>query len=246
MTKAQETFINQIAYYAQQEYKKGKLIFPSVCIAQAANETGYGNSKRMVATNGYFGIKVGTSAYKFGSAWKGKSYSSGTTEYYDGVHPEKIKDNFRAYDSLQDSVTDYYDMLCHCTRYRAAVGAKTPQAQIEAIVKGGYATDPDYTKKIISIISSCNLTSFDLSDPVPQVVTQRRILKKGMSGTDVALIQNILIKQGYDLGKWGADSKFGEQTEKAVKSFQLDKFGAGKEVDGIVGKKTWLMLEKYN
>lgn len=85
-----------------------------------------------------------------------------------------------------------------------------------------------------------------LGNGVPLVVQKRRTVKKGMSGSDVKLIQTILINLGYDLGKWGADGTFGEQTEKAVKEFQLDKFGAGKEVDGIVGTKTWLLLEQYN
>lgn len=84
-----------------------------------------------------------------------------------------------------------------------------------------------------------------LDDPIVKIQA-RRTLKKGMSGSDVALVQRILINQGYDLGKWGADSEFGSATEKAVKQFQLEKFGAGKEVDGIVGTKTWAMLEQYN
>ena len=85
-----------------------------------------------------------------------------------------------------------------------------------------------------------------LDDGVPLVVQKRRTVQKGMSGSDVKLIQTILINLGYDLGKWGADSKFGPATEKAVKQFQLEKFGAGKEVNGIVDTKTWLMLEQYN
>lgn len=86
-----------------------------------------------------------------------------------------------------------------------------------------------------------------LDDGVPPVAIQnRRTLKVGMSGSDVVLVQRILISQGYDCGKWGADGQYGKATELAVKNFQLDKFGAGDEVDGIVGKKTWAMLEKYN
>lgn len=162
----QEEFINKIAPYAQKEYKKGKLILPSVCIAQACKETGFGNSKLMVSTNGYFGIKVGKSAYKFGNAWKGKSYYAGTTEYYDGKNATKIKDHFRAYDTLEDSVTDYYDMLCTASRYKKAVGAKTSLDTITAIKNGGYATAPDYVAGIMSIIMLYKLDRYNTEDAI--------------------------------------------------------------------------------
>lgn len=64
-------------------------------------------------------------------------------------------------------------------------------------------------------------------------------LRKGDKGDDVRYLQTLLIAQGYDLGKWGADGEFGAQTEKAVKQFQRD---WGLTEDGVVGKKTWAML----
>ena len=83
-----------------------------------------------------------------------------------------------------------------------------------------------------------------LDDGIPPVsIQKRRTLKVGMSGSDVVLVQRILITQGYDCGKWGADSHYGKATESAVKQFQSEKM---LEVDGIVGQKTWAMLERYN
>lgn len=82
-----------------------------------------------------------------------------------------------------------------------------------------------------------------LGGGVPSVTTKRRNLKKGMSGADVRLAQSILKKEGYDIGKFGADGEFGNDTLKAVKQFQSEK---GLVVDGIIGPKTWLMLEHYN
>ena len=105
------TFINMIAPIAiEQATKHGGKIFPSVCIAQAAHETGFGTSKTMMRYYGLFGIKVGSSAYHFGDAWKGESYNSRTTEYY-GAGAQKINDNFRAYSSVSDAVEDYFDLL---------------------------------------------------------------------------------------------------------------------------------------
>lgn len=81
------------------------------------------------------------------------------------------------------------------------------------------------------------------SASVPIHIQKRRTLRKGMKGSDVILVQQILKKEGYDIGKYGVDGDFGKDTDKAVRQFQLEK---GLVVDGIVGAKTWMMLEKYN
>ena len=121
-------FINMIAPIAMQQAKKHNgQIYASVCIAQAIHESGWGTSTKMVRANALFGIKVGKSAYKFGTAWKGKAYKTGTTEYYDGKNPTKITDFFRAYDNVTDATEDYYDMLCHCKRYKPALNQSSPQ-----------------------------------------------------------------------------------------------------------------------
>lgn len=44
--------------------------------------------------------------------------------------------------------------------------------------------------------------------------------RRGDSGSEVKAMQQLLIKLGYDLGRWGADGKFGAATEKAVLDFQ--------------------------
>lgn len=79
-----------------------------------------------------------------------------------------------------------------------------------------------------------------LDDGVAKVVTKRRTLKRGMSGSDVGMMQKILADQGYPVGT--ADGIFGKKTEAAVKQFQSEKMLV---VDGICGPKTWLMLEQY-
>lgn len=47
-------------------------------------------------------------------------------------------------------------------------------------------------------------------------------LKRGDSGEAVRELQERLILLGIDLGRWGADGKFGAVTEDAVKAFQQD------------------------
>ena len=162
MNKNQIDFINMMAPIAvEQAAKHDNKLFASVTIAQAAWESGWGTSSKMVRANALFGIKVGKSAYKFGTAWKGAAYKTGTTEYYDGKNPTKIVDYFRAYDSIEDATEDYMDMLCHCQRYKAALNCATPEESIKAIRKGGYATGPEYDQHVITVINSCNLKVYD-------------------------------------------------------------------------------------
>lgn len=66
-------------------------------------------------------------------------------------------------------------------------------------------------------------------------------LKRGMSGTDVTVMQENLLRLGYDLGKYGADGDFGSATEAAVKKFQENN---RLTADGIYGAKTRAMVEK--
>lgn len=154
-------FISEIAPIVVNVCKsKSKKILPSVCIAQACCESAYGTSTKMIKANAVFGIKVGSKT-RYGTAWKGKAYSTKTKECYDGTNMVSIKDYFRAYDSIKDSIEDYYDMLGALSRYKKAVGELDPETCITAIKNAGYATDPNYVDTIMSIIKKNGLTAYD-------------------------------------------------------------------------------------
>ena len=68
-----------------------------------------------------------------------------------------------------------------------------------------------------------------------------RILKYGCEGGDVKILQEALLKLGYDLGKWGCDGDFGDCTELALEEFQKD---ARVEVDGECGPQTLAALRE--
>lgn len=218
------TFINMIAPLAVEQAKKhGGKIFPSVCIAQAAHETGFGaGSKIMMKYNAPFGIKVGSSAYRFGTAWKGESYNSRTTEYY-GAGATEINDNFRAYSSLSDAVEDYFDLLCVASRYKAALNAPDYKACIRAIAPS-YATGETqnhaYSNAIIKIIETYGLTKYDAGEALPfgnPYNLTEKLMKKGSRGESVKWLQYRLNDLGYDLV---IDGIYGAKTEAAVKDFQ--------------------------
>lgn len=67
------------------------------------------------------------------------------------------------------------------------------------------------------------------------------VLKNGSEGDSVKALQILLVGFGYNIGKYGADGKFGNDTLTAVKKFQSDNQLV---VDGIVGKNTWSALLK--
>ena len=153
MTKNE--FIPTIAPLVVAENKKrGNPLFSSVVIAQAICESGWGQSKIMMKANAIFGIKAT-------SSWKGKVYNSNTQECYDGSTYTNITACFRAYNSLAESISDYFDLITKLERYRKACVSNSPLECITAIKNGGYATSPTYINTIMSIINSNNLTQYD-------------------------------------------------------------------------------------
>lgn len=64
-------------------------------------------------------------------------------------------------------------------------------------------------------------------------------LEKGCSGILVKTLQTFLILQNFTCGSCGADGDFGNDTEKAVRSYQyMNKL----DVDGVVGCNTWTSI----
>ena len=118
-------------------------------IAQAALETGWGTHLPADArgdSHNYFGIKAG-------GGWRGASVTADTTEYAAGAaSTERAK--FRAYGSVAENVADYVRVLRDNPRYAAALGTGSDVgAFANALQRGGYATDPDYASKLLSVVS---------------------------------------------------------------------------------------------
>ena len=68
-----------------------------------------------------------------------------------------------------------------------------------------------------------------------------RVIRYGCEGSDVKLLQEYLLKLGYDLGKYGSDGDFGDCTDLALRAFQQD---VKLSVDGECGLKTLAALQK--
>ena len=123
----------------------------SFMLGQAGHETGWGKSeiKNADGSNSFnlFGIKAT-------KAWTGKVAEITTTEYINGA-AQKVTAKFRAYDSYEDSFRDYARLINNSPRYEQA-RAKTDSAVGYAaeLQKAGYATDPEYARKLSGAINS--------------------------------------------------------------------------------------------
>lgn len=131
--KGRDDFIKQMRPFAIEAGKRLG-VNPNIIIAQAAHETGWG---RHAPNNNFFGIK-------------GKGGTFTTAEYVNGK-PVTITDSFRGYRNMEDSVKGYADFILGNKRYKNAIGLNDPEAYINAIAQAGYATDPNYASRVMSI-----------------------------------------------------------------------------------------------
>jgi flagellar protein FlgJ len=125
-------------------------IDPKAMIAQAALETGWGKSiiHKGDGANSHnlFGIKAD-------KRWDGEKASVDTLEFVNNV-PEKQQANFRSYGSFSDSLNDYVDFIQSNPRYEQATQkTQSPQQYFEALQEAGYATDPQYAEKVMSVFN---------------------------------------------------------------------------------------------
>ena len=125
--------------------------------AQAILETGWGQSVPVdkysgKLSNNLFGIK--------GSATNG-SVVSNTWEVYNGVS-FRTDAEFRAYNNVNEAWNDHKSLLLNKSRYeqfREVMHDSTLGAW--AVRRAGYATDPDYSMKLINIIKRYDLQKLD-------------------------------------------------------------------------------------
>lgn len=142
-------FIERVANIAVKYHSKYKIL-PSLVIAQAILESGWG--EKAIESN-IFGIKAG-------SSWKGRVVKRKTREW-DGQKYVIMESNFRAYDSIEDSIMDYLDLVGNSKRYDMVRNAKDYKEAARLIYEAGYATDPHYTDKLIDIIEGNSLYQYD-------------------------------------------------------------------------------------
>lgn len=180
MCSSPQEYINTVAKFAQKACKRfkkeiGKSFYlPSVLIAQACQENGYGMDPKceiLLLSNNMVGIKRDLLNKSWTDidlgVWDGEYINKKTPEVYNGVGVE-IYDDFRIYTDVEQSFMDY---LCFMRwggysvgnpkYYDKIKGIKDYKTLIRTVSSLGYATDPNYANSIISKIEKYDLTKYD-------------------------------------------------------------------------------------
>jgi flagellar protein FlgJ len=143
----QVNFIRDVWQQAQQAGQQLG-VDPVNVVAQAALESNWGrsvpHSSGGQSSNNLFGIKAG-------SSWNGAAVSASTQEFQNGT-AGTTTDNFRVYTDHSQGFQDYVSMLRTNPRFSGALNSGSDvQSFATALQRGGYATDPDYARKVTAV-----------------------------------------------------------------------------------------------
>ena len=150
------SFIEKIVPLVQEVFCDSRGVNPSVVIAQAILESGYGTSK-LSKYNNIFGLNNYNDGYLVNAGYvliEVPQEKNGKLYY----NYEKMA----TFDNLLDcikSLKKWYTRPKYINPLREAGSDST--RQITAIKKCGYATDSGYVAKIVNIIKRHNLTQYD-------------------------------------------------------------------------------------
>ena len=140
-----QNYVNQYKDVAIEEMRRWK-IPASITIAQGLFESGAGNSELARKGNNHFGIKC--------HGWIGR------TMYKDD---DRKNECFRVYKSASESYEDHSKFLAQSQRYSRLFQLKTTDYKgwAHGLKACGYATNPQYPKKLIELIELYELDQYD-------------------------------------------------------------------------------------
>lgn len=167
-------FFNNLAPLVVNEYirRKGqKRLYPSTVLAMAALESGYNlNAKTL------FGIK-------------GDGIVLDTTECINGENIN-IKDSFVIYPTLAEAVQGLYTLM-QWSNYDRATSSTDYMEECRMVQACGYATDPIYADKLISIVNSYQLTLFNnIEEPAEEPAEDLHIYTVQSGDTLWSIVKN--------------------------------------------------------
>lgn len=176
INQTQQEYINKFKEDALNDMNESGVL-ASITLAQGILEGGSGTSSLAAKYNNHFGIKAG-------SSWTGNTVVLKTGEYDSNGNYYTINSAFRAYNSAADSFADHSRFIWNttghstkaggyryrdCTEFAKSMTYTAPDGSltynyrgaIQAIVDGGYCTDPSYVSKICNIIETYKLYEID-------------------------------------------------------------------------------------
>ena len=181
LTASQQEYMEVIGAAATEDMLTSGVL-ASLTVAQSILEAGWGTSTMAKMAKNLFGIK----AY---SSWTGMVYdgnkgivypsyaayvTSNTAEYVSS----NVQRIWRAYSTWYESLADHSALLTGSSRYDDIPYEYDYVAAAWNIIEDGYASDMEYTKKIINCIEVYNLTQYDVMNyPEDQIVVVTKTRK---------------------------------------------------------------------
>ena len=139
-------YIKQYSSLAVDQMNRYK-IPASITLAQGLLESGAGQSVLARKSNNHFGIKCH-------NTWRGRKV----------YHDDDARDEcFRAYRKVEESYEDHSKLLTQGARYAFLFKLKITDYKgwARGLKKAGYATDPSYANRLITIIEDYDLYKYD-------------------------------------------------------------------------------------
>lgn len=244
-TEAQRRqFIKEMGQCARSSFARIGKVLPSVAVAMACVECAYGTAGSC-KHHSYFGFKVGTgkTATQF---WDGKFFVARTGEEYVIGQHTTITAAFRAYENMQQSCDNFYELL-NTGLYKGVQHGSDYRAQMQQIKAAGYMTSSTEVNTVIQIIEKYGLTDLDgvqekksqyalPNGPDIEIRFKTKTLRQGCKGREVKTVQLLLESLGY---KIIPDGYYGSGTRDIVKKFQDDRCLIA---DGVAGVRTLTKL----
>ena len=178
----QSHFLSAIKQGAMDGAKEG--VLPSITAAQAILESGWGSSELAKApNNNLFGIKDSED-------WNGEIVTVPTQEYVNGDYIT-VNAAFRKYASWNDSVVDHAKFFTSTewrkNNYRKVVNETDYRIAAQELKNAGYATDPSYAGKLISLIEAYKLYEWDAVSNITNSVLENEGVESQDSKADLAI-----------------------------------------------------------
>ena len=192
-----KAFINTIGPMVVKECKERGYGNAQVwtAIAQACDESKYGQANIMKYANAYFGIKA-TKSWVKKAKYGGLVYNGRTKECYDGKTYTNITACFRAYRCMEDSVSDYFDLLESMSGYRASLTKTTVRDAVTQLQKVPYASSPSYVSTICSFYESDKslIESYRVDGSTPTIVPETPTTPSYKKGSVYTLQVNLYVR----------------------------------------------------
>lgn len=142
---------------AAQAAQRATGILASVSLAQWALESGWG--QRCTGKWNYFGVKAG----------RGQTGTMCWTHEVVGGRSVPVQAVFRDYDSLEDAFLQHAELLTH-PQYAAGQQVKANLIAFVQAIGPVYATDPNYSAKILDLITTQGFERYDVLPPAAQEI----------------------------------------------------------------------------